>query len=67
MFGSAFVETRGGQRVRVWHWVLRSDSDDSGWAWTGQDRANRGRYGHGRDSGGLSHRVMVCSDWAEIM
>ena len=32
MFGSAFVETRGGQRVQVWHWVLGSDSDDSGWA-----------------------------------
>ena len=26
------------QRVRVWHWVLRSDSDDLGWAQTGQDR-----------------------------
>ena len=45
---NAFVKTQGGQRVsgmhkmrvgsgrtqgvRVWHWVLRSDSDDSGWA-----------------------------------
>ena len=26
------AETRGGQRVRVWYWVLGSDSDDSGWA-----------------------------------
>ena len=25
------AETQGGQRVRVWYWVLGSDSDDSGW------------------------------------
>ena len=32
MFGSALLRREGGQRVRVWHWVLGSDSDDSGWA-----------------------------------
>ena len=43
------AEMRGGQRVRVWHWVLGSDSDDSGWAQTGQGRVYRGRYGHSHD------------------
>ena len=38
------------QRVWEWHWVLGDDSDDSGMMWVGWDRANRGRYGHGRDT-----------------
>ena len=30
--------------------MLRDDSDDSGMTQVGWDRANRGRYGHGRDT-----------------
>ena len=29
--------------------MLGDDSDDSGMTWVGQDRANRGGFGHGRD------------------
>ena len=38
------------QRVWEWHWVLRDDSDDLGMMWVGQDRANRGGFGHGCDT-----------------
>ena len=34
--------------------MLRNGSDNLGWAYTGRDRVNRGRYGHGCDRAALT-------------